>query len=138
MKPFGHPTIEFLDKGVGFSWRAYRDLSNGFTCANSVIGSMSQTTKPKSAKKGDDFSDTCSDIIPYKGGLPPISNIVLKSSPLPSTRPRFSKHSTIGRPKPPTPKPSVDASSSSKNRGNKRKTSLPTPSATAERRVCCL
>ena len=46
--------------------------------------SMSRIAKPKSAKKGDDFSKTYSDIIPYKGGLPSISSIVLKSSPPPS------------------------------------------------------
>jgi len=45
---------------------------------------VSRTAKPKSTKKGDDSSETCFDIIPYKGGLPPIGNIVLESSP-PST-----------------------------------------------------
>ena len=34
MKPFGNPIVKFFDKGVGFSWRAYRYLSSGFTCAN--------------------------------------------------------------------------------------------------------
>ena len=43
LKPFGHPTIEFFDKGVGFSWRAYRGLSSGFTCANSVMGPFTDT-----------------------------------------------------------------------------------------------
>ena len=43
--------------------------------------SMSRTAKLKSAKKGDDSSKTYSDIIPYKGGLPSISNIVLESFP---------------------------------------------------------
>ena len=43
--------------------------------------SVSQTAKPKSTKKGDDSSETCSDIIPYKGGLLPIGNIFLESSP---------------------------------------------------------
>ena len=37
LKSFGHLAIEFFDKGVGFSWRAYRDLSSGFTCADSGI-----------------------------------------------------------------------------------------------------
>ena len=43
MKLFGHSTIEFFDKGVGFSGRAYRDLSNGFTCADSATGSFMAT-----------------------------------------------------------------------------------------------
>ena len=33
-------------------------------------GSVSWTTKPKSAKRGDDFSETCFDLVPYGGGLP--------------------------------------------------------------------
>ena len=43
LKPFRHPTIEFFDKGVGFSWRAYKGLSSGFTCANSVMGPFTDT-----------------------------------------------------------------------------------------------
>ena len=89
---------------------------------------VSQTAKPKSTKKGDDSSETCSNIIPYKGGLFPIGNIVLESSPPPSARTCSNRHSTAGKPNPPTPKPSVDAFP----------TSLPTLSASAERRVCYL
>ena len=33
-------------------------------------GSKSRTTKSKSAKKGDDSFETCSCLVPYKGGLP--------------------------------------------------------------------
>ena len=91
-------------------------------------GSVSQIAKPKSAKKGDDSSETCSDIISYKGGLPPIGNTVLKSFPPPSACTRSNKHSTASKPKPPTPKPSVDAPP----------TSLLAPSATTERKVCYL
>ena len=43
LKPFRHPTIEFFDKGVGFSWRAYKGLSSGFICANSVMGPFTDT-----------------------------------------------------------------------------------------------
>ena len=44
LKPFGYPAIEFFDKGVVFSWRAYRDLSSRFTCADSAMGSFMATT----------------------------------------------------------------------------------------------
>ena len=33
-------------------------------------GSVSPTAKPKFAKRGDDSSEICSDIILYRGGLP--------------------------------------------------------------------
>ena len=38
LKPFGHPAVEFFDKGICFSRRAYRNLGNGFTYADSVKG----------------------------------------------------------------------------------------------------
>ena len=85
--------------------------------------SMSQTAKPKSAKKGDYSSKTCFDIILYKGGVPLIGCIVLESSLPPSTCTCSSKHSTVARPRPPIPKPFVDAPPSSRTRGSKRKTS---------------
>jgi len=81
-------------------------------------GSMSWTAKPKSTKKGDDSFETYSDIVLYKGGLPPIGSIA-RSRPL-------------------IPKPFVDALPSSKTNGSKRKTSPPAPFAIAERKVCYL
>ena len=41
--------------------------------------------KPKSAKKGDDSSEACSNVVPFESGLPPINNIVLENSPPLST-----------------------------------------------------
>ena len=49
LKPFGHLVVEFFDKGVGFFWRACRDFSVGYTCANSVMGpfiGIAGTTTP--------------------------------------------------------------------------------------------
>ena len=37
LKPIGHLAIKFFDKGVGFSWRAYRNLGTGYTCADSLM-----------------------------------------------------------------------------------------------------
>ena len=45
LKLIRHPTIEFFDKGVGFSWRAYRNLGMGFTCAHFVIGPFVDTAR---------------------------------------------------------------------------------------------
>ena len=44
LKPFKHPAVEFFDKGVGFCWRAYKNLGNGFTCADSIMGPFTNTT----------------------------------------------------------------------------------------------
>ena len=43
LKLIGHLAIEFFDKGVGFSWRAYRNLGTGFTCADSMMGPFVDT-----------------------------------------------------------------------------------------------
>jgi len=45
LKPIYHFAIEFFDKGVGFSWRAYRIVSTGYTCADSVIGPFVDTAE---------------------------------------------------------------------------------------------
>ena len=102
-------------------------------------GLMSWSAKPKSTKRdGDDSSETCSDIIPYEGSLPPIGNIVLKGSSPPSTHTRSSRRPSTGTPKPSTPQPSTDAPPSSGTRGYKRKTFPLPPSVTTERKVCYL
>ena len=52
LKPFGHPVVEFFDKGVGFSWRAYRDLGSRFTYADSAMSpfiATAGTTTPLTA-----------------------------------------------------------------------------------------
>ena len=45
LKPIGHSAVEFFDKGVGFSWRAYRNLGIGYTCVDSVMGPFVDTTR---------------------------------------------------------------------------------------------
>ena len=38
MKPIGYSVVESFDEGVGFSWRAYRNLGANYTCIDSVMG----------------------------------------------------------------------------------------------------
>ena len=38
LKPIRLSTVESFDQGVGFSWRAYRNLGTGYTCVNSAMG----------------------------------------------------------------------------------------------------
>ena len=101
-------------------------------------GSMSWSAKPKSTKRGNDSSETFFNIVPYKGVLPPIGNIVLESSPPPSAHTHSSKRPTIGKPKPSTPRPSTYTPLSGRTQGSKRKKSPPPLSATTKRRVCYL
>ena len=101
-------------------------------------GSASRSAKPKSAKKGADVSEVCLDIVPYKGGLHPIGNIVLERTPPPPARARSTRRFVVAKSRPPMPRQPSDAPLSSRIRGSKRKTSPPTPSTTTERRVCYL
>jgi len=43
LKPIGFSVVESFDEGVGFSWRAYRNLGVDYTCADSVMGSFVDT-----------------------------------------------------------------------------------------------
>ena len=87
-------------------------------------GLISWSAKPKFSKKGDDASETYSDIVPYKGGLLLIGNIVLESSPPPSAWNHSTRCCTADKSWPPILKPSIDAPPSNRTCGNKRKTSL--------------
>ena len=100
-------------------------------------GLVSRSTKPKFAKRGDDSFETCSDIIPYKGGLPPIANTVLEGSSPPSACTPSNRHSTENKPKPSAPKPFMDAPPS-RTCDSKRKTSPPALYAITEGKVCYL
>jgi len=54
---------------------------------NIFVPMKKSSAKSKFAKKGDDSSDTCSDIMPFKSNLPLVGNIVLESSLPPSAYP---------------------------------------------------
>ena len=66
---------------------------------NTPVPSKKGSAKPKSAKKGGDTSEACSDVVPFENGLPPIGNIVLEGSPTPSTRAHCSVRSTASKSK---------------------------------------
>ena len=38
MKPIGYSVVESFDEGIGFSWRAYRNLGVNYTCIDSAMG----------------------------------------------------------------------------------------------------
>ena len=49
LKTIDHSAIKSFDKGIGFSWRAYKNLDTGYTCADSVMGlfvDTAETTTP--------------------------------------------------------------------------------------------
>ena len=54
LKPFGHPIVEFFDKGVGFCWKAYRSLCISYTCADSAMGPFVNTARTTTLLTGFD------------------------------------------------------------------------------------
>ena len=52
LKPIGYSVVESFDEGVGFSWRAYRNLGANYTCIDSALGL---------------FVDTVGTITPFAG-----------------------------------------------------------------------
>ena len=105
---------------------------------NNSVPMRKSSAKAKSTKKGDDSSETCSDIVPFNGDFPPVGNIVLESSPPSSTHTHSSRCPTTGKSRPTALQLFADAPSSNRIRGSKRKTSRPSTSTTIKRRVCYL
>ena len=105
---------------------------------NISVPMKKSSAKSKSTKRGDNSSETCSDIVPFESDLPPIDDIVLESSLPSSTCTRSSKRPTTGKSRLIAPRPSTDAPPSSRTRGSKRKTSPPPASTTTEKRICYL
>ena len=98
----------------------------------------SRSAKPKPTKKGANVFEVCSDTVPYNGGLPPINNIVLESTPPPSARARSTRRSVVTKSRPPMPRQLSDAPPSSRTHGSKRKTSPLARFTATKRRVCYL
>ena len=45
LKPINHSAIEFFDKKVGFSQKAYKNLGTGYTCVDFVMGPFVDTAR---------------------------------------------------------------------------------------------
>ena len=133
--------FEWVEEDRGWIWHV-GDYLVGWEKKVKVINipmpRKKSSSKQKSAKKGDDPSEACSDIVPFESSLPPIRNIVLEGSPPPSTRTRSSVCPTASKFKFIALRLSTNAPSSSRTRGSKRKASPPLVSTTTERRVCYL
>ena len=133
--------FEWVKEHRGWFWHVGNYLAGWekrVKVINISMPTKKSSTQPKSAKKGDDSSEACSDIVPFESNLPPIGKIVLESSPLSFACTCFSRRPTANKPKPIALRSSTDAPPSSRTRGNKRKTSPPPVSTTTKRSVCYL
>ena len=75
--------FKWVEEDKGWLWHV-GDYPTGWEkkvkVINIPVSGKKGSTKPKSAKKGDDSSEACSDVVPFKSGLPPIGFRELSSS----------------------------------------------------------
>ena len=88
LKPIDHPTIEFFDKGVGFSWRAYMNLGTGYTCVDSVMGPFVDTTGTTTLLTGFEERGITYLAATNAGWLPYLANEGLRFVHYPANRVR--------------------------------------------------
>ena len=78
--------FKWVEEERGWFWYA-GDYPTGWEkrmkVTNISVPMKKSSAKAKSTKKGDDSSETCSNIVPLESDLPPVGNIVLKRSPPP-------------------------------------------------------
>ena len=117
--------FEWVKEDRGWLWHV-GDYPTGWEKKVKVINipvlGRKSSAKPKSAKKGDDPSKACSNVVPFESGLPLIGNIVLEGSPPPSACTRSSVRPTTSKSKFTASRLSTNAPPSSRTRGSKRKT----------------
>ena len=94
--------FEWVKKERGWFWYAggYPTGWEKRVKLTNISVPVKKSFAPWSAKKGDDSSKTCSNIVPFKGDLPSIGNTVLKSSPPPFARTCSSRCPTAGKSRP--------------------------------------
>ena len=74
LKPTSYSVVESFDEGVGFSWRAYRNLGIGYTCVDSAMGLFVNTVGTTTPLTGFDETGITSLAATNAGWLPYLAN----------------------------------------------------------------
>ena len=74
LKPISYSVVESFDEGVGFSWRAYRNLGIGYTCVDSAMGLFVNTVGTTTPLTGFDETGITSLAATNAGWLPYLAN----------------------------------------------------------------
>ena len=88
LKPIGYSVVESFDKGVGFSWRAYRNLGSGYTCVNSTMGLFVDTVGTTTPLTGFDETRITYLAATNVGWLPYLADEGIKFIHYPANRAR--------------------------------------------------
>ena len=88
LKPIGYSVVESFDKGVGFSWRAYRNLGSGYTCVNSTMGLFVDTVGTTTPLTGFDETGITYLAATNAGWLPYLADKGIRFIHYPANRAR--------------------------------------------------
>ena len=88
LKPIGYSVVESFDKGVGFSWRAYRNLGSGYTCVNSTMGLFVDTVGTTTPLTGFDETGITYLAATNAGWLPYLADEGIRFIHYPANRAR--------------------------------------------------
>ena len=88
LKPIGYSVVESFDKGVGFSWKAYRNLGSGYTCVNSTMGLFVDTVGTTTPLTGFDETGITYLAATNAGWLPYLADEGIRFVHYPANRAR--------------------------------------------------
>ena len=84
LKPIGYSVVESFDEGVGFSWRAYRNLGANYTCIDSVMGLFVDTVGTTTPLAGFDETGITYLAATNAGWLPYLADEGIRFVPYPT------------------------------------------------------
>ena len=88
LKPIGYSIVESFDEGVGFSWRAYRNLGTSYTCIDSIMGLFVDTIGTTTPLTGFDETRITYLVATNAGWLPFLADKGIKFVHYPANRVR--------------------------------------------------
>ena len=88
LKPIGYSVVESFDEGVGFSWRAYRNLGANYTCIDFAMGSFVDTVATTTPLVGFDETGIIYLVATNAGWLPYLADEGIRFVHYPDNRVR--------------------------------------------------
>ena len=88
LKPIGHFAFESFDQGVGFSWRAYRNLGTSYTCVDFTMGLFVDTVGTTTPFTGFDEAEITNLAVTNAEWLPYLADKGMRFVHYPANRVR--------------------------------------------------
>ena len=78
LKPIDYSIVESFGEGVGFSWRAYRNIGSGYTCVDFAMGLFVDTIETTTLLTGFNETEITYLAATNAGWLPYLANEGMK------------------------------------------------------------